>query len=931
VGRKKKIGAKKITLNPFEDELDLKAMLRIQRGDQNVGAYFCDKGSGRLRFTFGFDCQGIHSYLSSDQINALFDDLESGLRDLPPGELLTFHTGSFATDTERQQELKKLEENAPGDELSYLVNGERARTRELNRQGLRKPKFLRVYATCSIEPKTRGTQDWIEKVLARGQNFWHQFKGSAEEMHNQQLQEVLVQVAAEAKRWHHFVSDTLGLEVRPLDDHEMWKILWCRLNKSQPIPVPQLVILDDNGIREEINCETDAKSLLLAEAVPVVDRQWVQVKDAYIGGLTFLAKPGGWTDKSAQMRYFWTSAFACDDVSDTESFCQIALADQSAARVDAQRVLKQSNVVAFNAGKQRSIDVAAEVKVRRSVAAQEKMYEGEVVLRTAVTILVHRPSPEALSKACDQLERRFRKPAWVLREREYAWKLWLDTLNIVYDAQLVKPFARHKKYLSGEVLGLMSLVSTQIKDRQGLELIAEDGGSPIWVDIFSQHRNVAIFGATGSGKSVLVSYFMVQSLAHGWPVVGVDFPRSDGTSTYTDILGFLGDRASYFDITTGSNNLFQRPDLRQFPLEKQQERLNDFNDFLLSALMTLVVGKSDDQSLKKTTRSLLALALKAFNSNPEISRRYAAAIESGFGPLATHPAWYEVPTLRDFLRFCDSKLLKLDDISGDVHSAMAAIRLSIPFWIDSRVGRAIASPSSFPTDAQVIIYALRGLANDDDAAVCALSATAAALVKTLESSDSVFLLDEGSVLFEYEDLARTVGRFCATGRKSGMRVILISQDPNTIANSVAGEQIFQNIACKFTGRIESMAIKPFEQYFGYPRKLIANNASDAFFPKKAGIYSRWLLEYGGIFTVCRFYPAYRLLAVVANNMPEQAARNWFKQRYPDKIEAIDRFADYLVNWIRDGRRPFELTEAEPSTTLPVPALKTKEETYAASR
>lgn len=914
-----KVSTKRITLTPFEKGVDLKTMLRIQRGDQKVGAFVCEKDGGKYRFVLGFECKGIHSYISAQEAELLFEGVEAGLKDLPAGELVTFHMGSFASDTARQQELQQLIKNTSVPELQFLALGEQARVQELTRQGLRKPKFLRIYVTCTIEPKTQGAADGVEKILALGLGWWNSFKGTRQLFEQKYLQDMALEVASVAKRWHQFFDNKMGLEVQAMTDVQLWEMLWRRLNNSKPIEVPQVLILDDAGLREEINCEVHAKSLLVAKEPPQVPkniRHWVKVKGKYVGALTFLAKPAGWVNELGQLRYFWESLFSRDEITDTEVFIQLSAANQAMVRTDAQRLLKQSNVVAFNAEKKRSIDVAAQIKVQRSVDAQGKLYEGQISLYTAVTILVHRPTTEALDRACDHITSCFRLPAWVQREREYPWKLWLDTLQIVYNPQLTKPFDRRKIYLSSEVPGLMSLIQTRSADKQGLELVAEDGGTPIHIDIFNQHRNVAIFGATGSGKSVLVSYFLVQALIRNWACVGVDFPRQDGTSTYTDLFKYLGkDRAAYFDISKGSNNFFQRPDLRRFSPHVRQERMNDFNDFLLSGLMAMVVGKSDDPSLTKTTRSILGRALNKYNADEEINRRHEEAISCGFGPKETHPAWHDVPTLRDFLPFCDMELLSLDAGSEDIRKALSSIKLSINFWLESRVGKAIGSPSSFPTDAQTIMYALRGISNDEDAAVCALSATSAALVKTLESSDSLFLLDEGSVLFEYADLAKMIGRFCATGRKSGMRVILISQDPNTIAKSVAGQQIFQNVAIKLTGRIETMAVKSFEEFFEYRHEIIARNATDSFFPKASGIYSRWLLDYGGVFTIVRFYPSKPLLGVVANNVPEQKARNWFSQRYPnDKFEALAYFSDYLAASIQEGQPPFELVD-EP-TPLP---------------
>lgn len=902
----KRVGRKNLSLKPLEDELALTAMLRMTLRNQHAGAFVQMVNRDRIRFTFGFSCRGIHNYLTADEITTYFNNLEASLKDLPPEERITFHYGTFASDHDRQQELGQVVEHDPVDETRFLVTGERARVQGLARQGLRKPKFLRIYCTYTIEPKTQGAQDLIEKVLARLLSSWNAYKGEIEQFQKTKFKELLTRAFSDGfQRWFQLLTNKAGLEVTPLTEVELWEFLYRRLNPNQPIPIPQLLVLDETELREEVASSTHATTLLIAKQPPVADRQWVHVNHRYVGALTFLSKPGGWADKKSQLHYL-ADIMNRDAVTDTEVFCQLTPANQSLVRTDAMRVMKQSNVIAITANQKRSIDVAAQVKVKRTVAAQERMYEGETAVRCAVTVLVHRKTQDDLSSACDYLEDSFHRPAVVQREREYAWKLWLDTLPIVWNPQLTKPFDRRQVYLTSEVPGLIPLVRTRDMDSQGLELIAEDGGTPILIDIFSQHRNVAIFGTTGSGKSAIESYFKTQMLARGWPFVGIDFPRQDGTGTYTDKIEFLGSRAAYFDISSKSNNLFERPDLRRFSPEIAAERLEDFKDFLLSALMTMVVGKSSDQTLSQTIRSILGLALNAFNADINIQQRYDAAIEAGFGTLQ----WQAVPTLRDFIKFCTAQQLSLDTVGGDTQRALERIHNSLQYWLESRVGKAIGSPSSFPTNAQTIIYALRNLANDDDAAILALSATAAALRRTLESANSGFLIDEGSVLFEYEDIARMIGRFCATGRKSGMRVFLISQDPNTIANSVAGAQIFQNIHIKLIGRIEAPAVKSFERLFEYPREIIAQNASESFLPKKEGIYSRWLLDNGSFFTVCRFYPAYVQLAVIANNPPEQKARAWFRCQYPDKYDAIARFADYLVRWIRNGERPFAIPDSD---------------------
>lgn len=907
---RRRIGRQRLELKPFEDELALATMLQINLAGWQTGAYVLTEDTTQkqkcLKFIFGFECKGIHSCLPASQIDKLFDSLEAGLKDLPQEERITIHLSAFSSDSARQKQLAQLAQNAPSSELEFLVTGERARVQELARQGLREPKFLKLYVSYTVRSGTLGANDLIEKILARGIAFWQDLKGASEQHHAYQLKEIIEKAFKDGwQRWHNLISNNMGLQVQPLTADELWETLWYRINSGKAEPIPQLLVLDQQGLREEINCEVHPSTLLIAKDTPVADRQWVHVKDKYVGVLTFLSKPGGWSNKITQLRYLW-DIVARDEVVDTEIFCQLTPANQSHVRTDAQRLMKQSNVIAITANKKQSIDVAAQVRVKRTVAAQERMYEGETALKASVIILVHRKTPDVLQSAVGYLEAFFKTPARVIREREYAWRLWLDTLPVVWNQQLTKPFDRRQTYLTSEVPGLTPLVCTRTIDKEGLELLAEDGGTPVFLDLFTQHKNLGIFATTRAGKSVLVSGILTQALARGWPVVALDFPREDGTSTFSDYTNFMAERGAYFDITNQSNNLFEIPDLRRLSEEKQQERLEDYKDFLLSALLTMTVAKSADQLLNQTIRDVYALALNAFFDDVVIKERYRKAICMGFGSRE----WQQIPTIKDFLPFCKPEYLPFRGMQGDIKRALSRIELSLNSWQRSRVGRAISAPSSFPTDAQLLVFALRNLSNDDDAAVMALAAYSAAKRRTLEYPDSILFLDEGPILFQYQDVARMIGKQCANGAKSGVRVILTGQDPNTIANSVAGSQILQNLSARLIGRIESTAVKYFEDIFDYPKEVIALNATEAFFPKKEGLYSRWLLDTKGIFTFCRYYPSMVGLAVVANNPPEQQARSWFLQRYPNKYEAISRFAAYLVSWIRDGRRPFLLSEEE---------------------
>jgi hypothetical protein len=893
---------------PFEDALHLATMVRVALNGRDVGAYILNKGNQKDKFcfVFGFDCKGIHTTLRSEQIDTICQNIESALKDLPGEERITFHLGSFSSSQKRQEELAALVQNSPSPEIQYLLTSERARVQELTRSGIRKPKFLRVYVTYTIEPDSAATNDVIEKFLAKAESWWVNFKGEAEERQNQRLESIITNAYQEGfRRWEQVLSNKMGLEFRALTADDLWQELWKRFNKTEPIKIPQLLILDENGLQEQVYSDLPSTKLLLENIhsstllidtnVPVANREWVYLKNRYIGIMTFLEKPGGWQSKNSQLRYLW-ELFARDTIVDTEIFCELTAANSTLVKTTLQRVLKQSNVTAKLAEqKSNTIDVGAQIKLKKSVAAQEQLYEGAVPIHAGIAILVHRQSVEKLDEACRYIENCFQRPARVVREKEYAWKIWLQTLSIVWEVLLAKPFNRRHLYLTNEVWGLMPLVTTKVGDNKGFELIADEGGTPINIDLFSQHKNLGLFATTRAGKSVLVSGILTQALAHNIPVVALDFPKPDGTSTFTDYTEFMEGNGAYFDISKQSNNLFEQPDLRFLSDEDKRDRFQDYVVFLESALMTMVLGSStENQSLSQTVRSLINLALGIFFADKGIQQRYKVAITEGFGSNA----WQKTPTLKDFLTYCTREHLDLHTAGERIDDALEVINLRFRFWLQSRVGQAVSAPSSFPTNAPLLVFALRNLSDSEDAALLSLSAYSAALRRALSSPASIFFIDEAPILFEFEQISDLVGRLCANGAKAGVRVILSAQDPDTIARSRSASKILQNLTTRLIGRIQPVAVDSFVNILKYPREIITRNASESFIPRKEDIYSQWLLDDNGVYTYCRYYPGYEQLAVVANNPTEQTARDRTMKQYSDKYEAISHFARELINSIR---------------------------------
>ncbi|MEO0842059.1 MAG: hypothetical protein AAF063_24550 [Cyanobacteria bacterium J06643_5] len=887
-------------LTPFEDIVNLAGICSISlAGRKNIGALIL-KRKEDIQVKFCFDCRGIHPFLNPEQIIPIFEGIEGGLKEIPVNECMTIHMGSFTDDTERQQELRQVENNCDIDRLNLLIRSERLRTKELTNLGIRKNKFLRIWVTYSAPAFSAGKgNDLVENILATAHKKWLDFTGQIHTTTKKRVENIIQDSFTSGFQfWEQIISSKMGLNVNPLTSEEIWHTLYSQFNSRATPTIPNPLILDDKGLKEDINSDFHIRHHLIENenSIPFLDRCWIKIQNKFIGVLNFASKPAGWTEEFSQLRYLW-ELIAREKISNTEIVCQLTKANQNLAKVALQRITKQSITSSTISAESGSVDVKAGMNMEESIDAQKTILQGNSPVHVAVAFLVHRETPAKLDEACKYISNCFLRPAIVNRENEYAWKTWLQCCPFIWEPLLTKPFNRRLPYFSNEVPGLMPLIRTATGDNKGFELIASEGGTPVFIDLYNSHKNLGVFGTTRAGKSVLVAGILTRALAQNIPIVALDFPKPDGSSTFTDFTNFLEEEGAYFDISREFNNLFELPDLRGMSDEIIKERLTDFEEFLKSTMMLMVVG-TNSTGVSPTTisniESVLTLALKTFFNDDDIKMRYKQAIKAGIGT----PAWEDTPTLKDFYVYCSPGFIKLDSIASDskeIFEALNQVRIRLKFWLNSRVGQSISQPSTFRNDARLVVFALRNLSSESDAAILALSAYSAALRKALSSPKSIFFLDEAPILFQFESIAQLIGRLCANGAKAGIRVILSAQELDSIFQSKAASKIFANLTTRLIGRIQTPAVDSFVNRFKYPFEIISRNSTEAFFPKKEGIYSQWLLDDNGKLTFCRYYPPHCLLAAVANNPEEQELRTLYLNKYRrnQKLGMVKYTEDYI--------------------------------------
>lgn len=452
---------------------------------------------------------------------------------------------------------------------------------------------------------------------------------------------------------------------------------------------------------------------------------------------------------------------------------------------------------------------------------------------------------------------------------------------------LSSPFNRRQNYLSTEIPGQLPLVCNYSLDRRGFELIASEGGTPIYLDIYDQHRNLMIFGRTRSGKSALVADMLTMGIVKGLPITALDFPRADGTGTFNDLCKQLPSFCKYVDtgdLEEGINAL-EPPNLRGASPKVKKEKLADFKESLQEILKMMILG-IDNQYFDinpDSVKSLLTLALEEFYNNDDIKNRFAIAFRKGFGSIE----WQQMPTLIDFKQFLSLERLKLIDPDTSTVKALKFCKLKLDEWLKSRLGEILSKPTTFNSDTQMLVIALRNLKSNLDAAVIASLAYLGALRRSLTFSESIFFLDEAPILFEFDPISLNVGRLCANGAKSGIRVILNSQEPLSIAKSAGADKILANMTTRLIGRIESQSITDYCDVFRYPDWLIADNALEGFKPNSYHWYSNWLLDDQGFLARVRHYAAPELMGLIANNPKEsELRRKIFTQYSGDEVRAI---------------------------------------------
>jgi TraM recognition site of TraD and TraG len=882
-------GEKAELLFPMEAELDLVTHVDFNINGRHFGAYVLRISEQKYRLVFGFETSGIHPNLPWGRVDSICDRVSNGFKDIPEDEILTIHMKSFVDDTDRARELNQTVAGCNNEILKYIILTDLKRVKTLTEKGLRKSRSLHLFATYTFDPEADVKHDKIEGFTKGIYKVFTKFSGAHKIIKDRQFIDCLEGAVTSFYLWEQILGNKMGLTVRALSVQELWANLWGRLNKTPAPPVPQRIVFDGKKATQQIDRPLHPLSILIDEesSLPTADYRWVRVKDKYIGVLSMLDQPDQWNDNLDALNYVWNK-LGHDNIFDVEVITQISKVNQTRSRKKLKDLTDEQLYKSKLAESEGDINVGADIDAMEAIEAQGTLHRGGVELAISSQYLVHRDTVEKLDRACDYLQSLFIYPANLHREYTYTWMTWLQTFPIAWDMSLTRPFSREGKIFTDYVLGAIPLSSIDTRDRAGLELLSEQGGVPIYIDIINKHHHIIWIAFTRGGKSVAITAQLNGVLANNIPVTIIDCPPTKDASTFKSYTELLG--GAFFDVGSECSNIFEAPNLSGLKEDELQDRRKDYEEFLLEILQMLVVGSNPemfDPMLRDLVRMLLILVLGKFFEARDIQQRYADAIAGGINS----PAWANYPVLGDFIAFCSPE--RVDVKQAEQLTALAFIVTKLRGWTQSRVGKAFCYPSTFKTEALLFTMAIRGVANAEDMAVISTVAYGTALRRAYGQSKSVLFIDEAATLLKFPSLSLAIGKLMAIAAKAGIRVMLASQEVGSIKDSAGGEQILGNCDLKLIGRIETAAVDRIVEVFKIPIEVLAPNVLLNYAPNTAWGYSNWLLLDGN-YTQCRIYSSAGTLAAVVNNTYEVNRRNLLLAAAPHPLIGLAQYAAELL-------------------------------------
>lgn len=906
------IKGKKIRYHHIERKWHLLTYGQIELDGKKVGFYLLRRGS-QLMFIFGWEVNGHDPSMTAAQSWTILSACNDALSTIKDIDLKCYE--DITSDCEEYLRMQaELLASKDHDVLSReLIKSRARRAKQLSEEGRLLSNRITIFAKYRVPlgGDYAITQTWLDDLLSKSQPLVGAFKGKSFE--SQQAWEKVIDYAYRYayRQINSLLSSNkggFGMRLQTMTVHDLWSRDYLELHRP-PVPeVPQYIVYNHYGLQPPVINDpgTHALSTLFEaqdgiSAEPQFDRHYAYLPSkgqfaafVRIGQVRSFPKdkeivPRGY------LRYFWNILAGTNQPLYNCRVISELTPDRSGFEVhQLDRVISNSVKREALAAKKQTVDVVAMRRREQAIEARDLLEDNNIPYWCSVGIWVYRKSKDELNQAVNDLIQRI-PTATVERVANTTEDVWFQSWAFEWEAFLTKPNHRRQKYIGFQALPLMPLIKTKSADKKGIMLVTRELNSSLYIDIANKKNHTAIIAKTGGGKSILMFEMILEYLLYGYLAVIFDFPRPDGSSTFTvfvPILQRLGVKAAYHNVRDSVMNIIEWPDLRYVKSKKQYEkRWQQAFQNHVRLLCAIVMGTTDNPDREVLVTSLLTQCYADFLVDETIKRRYSAAIEGSFGS----DAYQNMPILETFVDYAEEwfgKYIeqKKDRISTLVNDTVDIITTQLRGVLKTSLGASINGISSFDTNVQFLVVGLTDVSENLDSLIYAMSGLNVLMRQSLSAKRSLFATDEGTILYKMPFYARETGIIPVHGRKWGCNFLVAAQEIQTILTSCSGNEIFKNLDNIFCGHVEDAAISEMLD-LKFREELIRPYTSESFKPSPELLQSYWYLKRGDQHLEVTHAASELLLGLGATDPEENAARKRVMALHPgNEIAGIKHFS-----------------------------------------
>lgn len=889
---------------------------QIELDGKMVGFYLLRRAR-QLMFVFGWEVSGHDPSITVEQSFSLLCACNDGLSRIPSDIDLKcyFDITSSCEDFLRMQAA--LLRSKVHDILSQeLIKSRARRACQLSEQGRLLDNKIFIFAKYRVPlgGDYAVTQTWLDELLSKTQPLVGAMKGKSFESI-----EAWEKVIDYAYRYAYRKVNSLlsantgfGMRLRTMTVSNLWGRDYLELHQS-PVPdVPQYVVYNHEGLQPPVVNDpgTHAIGTLFepqggVPAEPQFDRHYVYlpIKRKYaafvrIGQVRSFPKDKGNVARG-YLRYLYNILAGINQpIHDCRVVSELTPDLSGFEMLQLDRIISNSVKREALAAKKQTVDVVAMRRREQAIVARDLLEDNNTPYWCSLGIWLYRDSLDQLNQDANDLIQRI-PAASVERVWNNTEHVWFQTWPFEWESFLTKPNHRRQKYLGFQALPMVPMIKVKQADKKGMMFVTRELNEPLYIDIANRKNHTAIIAKTGVGKSIVMFEMILEHLFYGYLAVIFDFPRPDGTSTYTVLLPLLqklGVRAAYHNVRESVMNIIEWPDLRHVKIKKDYERRwqQAFQNHV-RLLCAIVMGTTSSPDRELLVNSLLTQCYADFLDDKTIKLRYELAIEGGFGSAA----YKNMPILETFVDYAEDWFTlyvenKKDRISTLVNDTVDIIVTQLRGVLRTSLGASINGISSFDTNVQVLVVGLTDVSENLDSLIYAMSGLNVLMRQSLSAKRSLLATDEGTILYKFPFYARETGIIPVHGRKWGCNFLVAAQEIQTILRSCSGNEIFKNLDNIFCGHIEDSAISEMLE-LNFRSELIRPYTSEAFKPNPELLHSYWYLKRGDQHLEVTHPASELMLSLGATDPDENAARQRVAALHPeDEIAALKHFGKLYV-------------------------------------